>query len=58
MVQVLVARQVDRRSKVFQTSLKMATSYQKSAHMHLLNMKLAQAELEVRPPQKEGKETA
>ena len=55
---VLVARQVDQRSKVFQTSLRMASLYQKAAHGLLLNMKLAQAELEVRPRQqaKEGKD--
>lgn len=57
-LQVLVARQVDQRSKVFQTSIRMASLYEKSAHGLLLNMKLAQAELEVRPRQqaKEGKD--
>jgi len=50
-IQVLVARQVDQRSRVFQKSLKMAEQYQKSAHGLLLNMRLAQAELEIRPPQ-------
>jgi hypothetical protein len=36
----------------------MASQYQKAAHGLLLNMKLAQAELEVRAPQqsKDGKE--
>jgi len=52
-----VARKIDQRSLVFQNSLKMASQYQKAAHGLLLNMKLAQAELEVRSPQsKEGKE--
>jgi hypothetical protein len=38
----------------------MAEQYQKSAHGLLLNMKLAQAELEIRPPQqpKDGKESS
>jgi COP9 signalosome complex subunit 1 len=54
--QVLVSRHIDQRSVVFQTSLKMASQYEKSAHELLLNMKLAQAELEVRPAQKDGKD--
>lgn len=38
--------------------MKMATQYQKAAHSMLLNLKLAQAELEVRPQRQsnEGKE--
>jgi len=53
-----VATQVDQRSKAFQASLRMASLYQKAAHGLLLNMKLAQAELEVRPRQqvKEAKD--
>jgi hypothetical protein len=56
--QVLMATQVDQRSKVFHASLRMASLYQKAAHGLLLNMKLAQAELEVRPRHqvKEGKD--
>ena len=53
-----MAREVDQRSRVFQKSLKMAEQYQKSAHGLLLNMRLAQAELEVRLTEqaKDGKE--
>jgi hypothetical protein len=37
----------------------MATEYQKAAHGCLLNLKLAHADLEVKPSQlKEGKETS
>jgi hypothetical protein len=46
-----VARQTDQRSRVFQASMKMALQYKMAAHGLLLNMKLAQAELEVRPNQ-------
>jgi hypothetical protein len=47
-----VARQIDQRARVFDMSLKMASEFQKAAHVSLLNMKLAQAQLEVRPPTK------
>lgn len=51
-----MAKKIDQQSLAFQTSMKMAVQYEKAVHGLLLNMKLAQSELEVRPPQKEGKD--
>ena len=57
MCQVLVARPDGQRSLVYEVSLRMATEYQKAAHGCLLNLKLALADLEVKPSQtKDGKE--
>jgi hypothetical protein len=50
--QVLVAQLVDNRASVFERSIGMASQYGKSAHMLLLNMKLAHAELDVHPQQR------
>ena len=43
-----MARDENKRAKLFQSSLKMASNYQKTIHTVLLNMMLAQNELEVR----------
>jgi len=50
-VQVIVAREVSQQSRVFETSCKMASNYIKISRMLLLNLKVAQAELEVRSVQ-------
>jgi hypothetical protein len=46
-----VAKENNRQSRIFQTSLKMASQYYSQMHIALLNAKLANAELEVRPEQ-------
>ena len=49
--QVVIARERNQQSRLFEGSLKMASDYIKSAHGLLLNFKVAQAELEVRSRQ-------